>query len=214
MKTTKNNQNDDKLKKKNSSFLLSFFIDYFKPSTYVNSVLDIDLKELQNQGVKLIICDLDNTLVPHFRKFPTNSSFKFLKNVKKMKFEFVIISNNTEKRVKFFAEKLGVKEDYIANARKPFPKKTKRYLEDKFKGKYKNSEIVIIGDMLITDIFIANILRINSILVSPLLEPEKFMNKILSFIEKKVFKRLSRENLITSKPIYQNNDDLDKYELL
>lgn len=214
MKTKKDQNIDDKLKKKNSSFLLSFFIDYFKPSTYVNSILDIDLDELKNQGIKLIICDLDNTLVPHFRKFPTNSSIKFIESVKNHQFEFVIISNNTEKRVKFFAEKLGVKEDYIANAKKPFPKKTKKFLEEKFKGKYKNSEIVIIGDMIITDIFVANILRINSILVPPLLEPEKFMNKILSFTEKKVFKRLSRENLITTKPNYQNNDNFDKYELL
>lgn len=214
MKTKKSKNINDKLKKKNSSFLLSFFIDYFKPSTYVNSILDIDLEELKNQGIKLIICDLDNTLVPHFRKFPTNSSIKFIEDVKKHQFKFVIISNNSEKRVKFFAEKLGIKEDYIANAKKPFPKKTKKFLEEKFEGKYKNSEIVIIGDMIITDIFVANILRINSILVPPLLEPEKFMNKILSFTEKKVFKKLSRENLITTKPNYQNNDNLDKYELL
>lgn len=214
MKAKKKQKVNDNLKKKNSSFLLSLFINYFKPSTYVNSILDIDLDELKNQGIKLIICDLDNTLVPHFRKFPTNSSIKFLENIKKYDFKFVIISNNSEKRVKFFAEKLGIKEDYIANAKKPFPRKTKRFIEEKFNGKYRNSEIVVIGDMIITDIFVANILRINSILVHPLFEPEKFVNRILSFTEKKVFKKLSRENLITTKPNYQNNDNLDKYELL
>ena len=158
-----------------NSFIFGLFVNYLKPSMYVNSITNIDLDSLKNQGIKLIICDLDNTLVPHFTKFPTKNAIDFVEKVKEMEFHFVLISNNTSKRVSFFAEKLGLK-DYISNAKKPMPFNIKKVITN---YKVKPNETVIIGDIIVMDILAANILHTESILVKPLLDSDYILNKIL-----------------------------------
>lgn len=193
-----------------SSFLLGFFVNYLKPSAYVSSVQDIDLMRLKEQGIKLILCDLDNTLVPHFTKFPTSSAIKFVDSIKKMGLDFILVSNNTSKRVSFFAEKLNLTK-YIANAKKPFSKAIKKVI---LESNVKPQETVIIGDMLITDVLVANFIHTESILVQPLIDSEKTIDKFLSLMEKFVFKRLTKNNLIVKTEIVKNSVYSEDYEIL
>ena len=192
-----------------SSFLLGFFVNYFKPSAYLTSIQEIDLDILKEQGIKLIISDLDNTLVPHFTKFPTKQSINFVKEVKKRDIKFILISNNTKKRVSFFSEKLDI-EDYISNAKKPLPFAIDKTLT---RLNIKPQETVIIGDMLITDTFVANLVHTESILVQPLMDPDKTIHRIIQWFEKKVFKKLSKENLIVrsetiKRTIYNEDNEI------
>ncbi len=193
-----------------SSFLLGFFVNYLKPSAYVTSIQEIDLDSLKEQGIKLIICDLDNTLVPHFTKFPTKKAINFINEVKKKDFKFILISNNTSKRVSFFSEKLQI-NDYISNAKKPFPKVIKKTIE---KMDVKPQETVIIGDMLITDVLAANFVHTESILVQPLIDPEKTMYRFLLWMEKFVFKKLTKDNLIVKSEIAKKTIYSEDYEIL
>ena len=128
-------------------FLIDPFLNFIKPSAYIESVKDIDLNTLKQQGKKLIICDLDNTLVPHFTKYPTKLAFDFVERAKEAGLIFVLFSNNTSKRVSFFAEKLGV-ERFIAGAKKPFPFKLRKAMEELG---ITPKETVLIGDMIIMD---------------------------------------------------------------
>ena len=75
MNDIKNNKNS------NNSIIFSLFVNYFKPSTFVRSIDDIDLAFLKENGIKHIFCDLDNTLVPHYTKFPKKISIKILKSL-------------------------------------------------------------------------------------------------------------------------------------
>ncbi len=193
-----------------SSFILGYFVNYLKPSVYVTSVHEIDLDSLKEQGIKLIICDLDNTLVPHFTKFPTMQVKKFVDEVKKRGFEFVLVSNNTKKRVSFFAEKLGL-DKYIANAKKPFPKSIRQTMEE---SNVKPQETVIIGDMIVTDILAGNFVHTESILVQPLMDPEKTVDRFISFLEKFIFRRLAKNNLIIKSESIQRNVYSEDYEIL
>lgn len=192
-----------------SSFLLGFFVNYFKPSAYLTSITEIDLDILIEQGIKLIICDLDNTLVPHFTKFPTKQSIDFVKEVKKRGMKFMLISNNTKKRVSFFSEKLGIKE-YVSNAKKPLPFAISKVIS---KMGVTPQETVIIGDMLVTDTLVANLMHTESILVQPLMDPDKTFDKVIQLFEKKVFKKLSKENLIVKsetikRTIYNEDNEI------
>lgn len=193
-----------------SSFILGLFINYLKPSAYVTSVKEINLDSLKEQGIKLIICDLDNTIVPHFTKFPTKLAKDFINDVKSKDFKFVLVSNNTSKRVSFFAEKLGL-ENYISNARKPFPNAIRKSIE---KMGVKPQETVVIGDMIITDTLAANFLHTESILVQPLIDPERTMDKLLSFAERFIFKRLTKDNLITESEKIERTIYSEDYEIL
>lgn len=193
-----------------NSFLFGFLVHYFKPSAYVASVSKINLENLKEQGIKLIICDLDNTLVTHFTKFPTKLAIDFVKRAQDANFDFIIISNNTKKRVEFFAKKLGLKE-YIYNAKKPFPFIIKRYIQSK---NLRPQEVVIIGDMIISDILVANFLNSESILVQPIIDAEKFLNTILKWLEKRIFIRLSKQNLIIDETKYESEFYSQNYEIL
>ncbi len=204
-KSKKNNNEENN----SSSFLLGFFVDYFKPSAYLTSIKEIDLDILKMQGIKLILCDLDNTLVPHFTKFPTKQSIDFVKEAKRKGMKFIVVSNNTKKRVEFFSEKLGI-SDYVYNAKKPLPFKIGKIIE---KMNISPQETVMIGDMLITDTLAANFIHIESILVQPLMDPDKAVNKIIQWFESKVFKKLSKENLIVKsetikRTIYNEDNEI------
>ncbi len=193
-----------------SSFVFGFFINYLKPSAYLTSVKEIDLESLKKQGIKLIICDLDNTLVPHFTKFPTKQAIDFVNDVKANGFKFVLVSNNTKKRVEFFSKKLKL-DNYIASAKKPFPWAIKKTIK---KMDVKSHETVIVGDMIITDTLAANFIHAESILVQPLIDPEKTFGKILSWLEKRVFKKLSKENLIVKSTTANKTIYSEEYEIL
>ncbi len=202
----KNKQGNVNLR--NKSFIFGFFINYLKPSVYVEGGIgDINLLKLKEQGIKMIICDLDNTLVPHFTKFPNKNAINFVREVQKNEMKFILVSNNTRKRVDFFAKKLDV-DFYISNAKKPLTSKTKNMINA---SGFKREEILMIGDFIITDIFLSNILKINSILVPSLIDGVKgSTSKIMIFLEKKVFSKLSRENLITR----DESEKKDEYEIL
>jgi predicted HAD superfamily phosphohydrolase YqeG len=55
-----------------------------------------------------MICDLDNTLVPHYTKFPNKDVHEFINKVQNSGIEFVLMSNNIKKRVSIFAKKAGI----------------------------------------------------------------------------------------------------------
>lgn len=203
-------ENQDEIKEESSSFIFGLFVNYLKPSTYIDSIQDISLTKLKEQGIKMIICDLDNTLVPHYTKFPTRNAINFVKEAKKLGIKFVLISNNTKKRVRFFSEKLNI-DEYIFNAQKPLSRKIRKFLKN---YNYTNDEILMIGDMIVTDILVANILHIESILVAPIIDYEKSTNKLFLFFEKYTFTRLSRNNLITSDNVLNKIEFYEEYDLL
>ena len=209
MESNKDNKKNQIENYKGNSFLLEFFLILFKPSNYVDDLNEIDFSFLKEQGTKLIVCDLDNTLVPHFTKFPTLYAKKVIASIKDSGIDLVIISNNIEKRVSHFANIADV--EYISNAKKPFTKKIKSKIDEKG---YKKNEVLIIGDMIIMDIIAANRLGYESILVRPILSYNSEVSNMTRWFEKNIFKRLQRNNLL----INENSDYLaiydKKYEII
>lgn len=154
--------------------------------------MDVNVNQLKRQGIKLFISDLDNTLVPHYSKLPNKDNLAFIKKIKDAGIEFVIMSNNVNNRVKTFANKAGVKEFY-SNARKPFKKVAKSIID---KRNYLPSEVVIMGDQIVMDILVANRLKVESILVQPLVSTDYKMNSFNMFLEKRIYVRLSKGNIL------------------
>lgn len=166
--------------------------NYFKPSVYVRSFKDVNVERLKIQGIKLFICDLDNTLVPHYTRLPNKDVLNFIKSVKQAGIEFVLMSNNVNSRVKLFAEKADVKEFYW-NARKPFKKVAKSIIE---KRQLSSSKIIFMGDQIVMDILVANRLKAESILVQPLVSSDYKMSSFNMFLEKRIYKNLEKNNIL------------------
>lgn len=156
--------------------------DYI-PNMYYRSILDIDYKLLQNQGIKYLIFDLDNTLSTIDKKEISNEYKEKLNELSK-KFKIIIVSNNFSKKIKPLCDSINM--SFISFAMKPLPFCYKKVLK---KWKCQKDEVCMIGDQLLTDIKGANKFGILSILVDPVGKDDIKYTGINRFIENKIISR-------------------------
>ncbi|MCK5867076.1 MAG: YqeG family HAD IIIA-type phosphatase [Mycoplasmataceae bacterium] len=183
--------------------------NFFRPSIYVRSFNDININQLKRQGIKLMVCDLDNTLAPHYTKFPNKDVLKFINGVKSAGIEFVILSNNIRTRVGAFAKKAEV-DNFYPNGKKPFKKVAKKILDER---NYIHSDVIFVGDQIIMDILVANRLKCESILVQPLVSTDYKMNSFNLFLENRIYKNLERKNIL-KKGDFSTGNLGDGFELI
>ncbi len=158
------------------------------PDRWVRSVYALDYQALYAAGVRGIIFDIDNTLVPP--NAPADPRAKELfKQLRIMGFDTVILSNNTGKRASTFADEVG--SCVVTRAMKPLPYKYKEAM--KVMGTDKTST-VFIGDQLFTDIWGANNAGITSILTVPLTDREEFWIRWKRVLERRVLQHLRLED--------------------
>lgn len=156
----------------------------FIPNEYHKTIFDIDLLKLYDLGKRLILTDLDNTLVGYDVSLPTSEIIAFKEKCDEIGLKLVIISNNNQKRVQVFAEKLGI--DYLSNAMKPLKRGFKKITMG-----YKPEQIVLIGDQILTDIFGGNRMGYYTILVDVInYNNEQFKTRINRFFERIILRKL------------------------
>ena len=136
--------------------------DYFFPDDYVDSAYDIDYEGLFAQGIRGLLFDIDNTLVPHGAPADERCLALF-ERLKRIGFKSCFLSNNKRPRVESFNNQ--VHETFIENAHKP---SVKNYLAGMAKTGSSRETTVFIGDQLFTDIWGAKKAGIRTILVKPI----------------------------------------------
>ncbi len=161
------------------------------PDQIVNTVFDIDLDELETQGVRGIITDLDNTLVSAKTPLATPELVNWLDLVKERGFKVVILSNNNETRVGKFAGPLGI--PYIPAARKPAGAAFRRALK---LMELPSAQAVVVGDQMLTDVLGGRRAGLHTILVTPIAPREEgWTTQINRRIEKIALARLRKKGL-------------------
>ena len=135
----------------------------FTPDYYIHSFSALRPEYLLEHGIRLLVCDIDNTLVPHGA--PADERAKALfERLHTIGFSAVVLSNNKEPRVKSFAEDVKY-ADYIFKADKP---SVKGYEEAMRRMGTTKETTLFIGDQLFTDVWGAKRSGIRSILVKPI----------------------------------------------
>ena len=134
-------------------------IGLFFPYEYVDSVFSIDYEKLVQKGFKGIIFDIDMTLVPHGAD-STKEIDELFKTIHKAGLKTLLLTNNSEERVKRFIKNIDTL--YLCDAEKPNPE---GYLKAIQMMGIKKNETVFIGDQIFIDIYGANRCGIASILV-------------------------------------------------
>ena len=152
----------------------------FYPYEYVENVFSIDYKKLYDKGYRGIIFDIDNTLV-HHGDDSTKEIDDLFQTIQNIGFKTLLLSNNSEKRIKRFIK--NIDSLYIHDAKKP---KVDNYLKAIEMMNIKKEESIFIGDQIFTDILGANKSQIANILVKYI----RLEN------ETKIGKRRHLENLI------------------
>lgn len=152
----------------------------FFPHIYIQSIFEIDTDYLKRNGIKGIIFDIDNTLVPYDVEQPTKEVIDLFEQFKKKGFKICLLSNNTKERVIRFNE--GLEIHAIHKANKPLTYKFKRAMT--LLGTNKNST-AIVGDQIFTDVFGGNRAGLMTILVSPVSDKDEWITKIKRGIERR-----------------------------
>jgi len=149
------------------------------PTVKTLSAYSIDYEKLYGMGIRGIIFDIDNTLVPHDAP-ADEASISLIKKIHDVGIKTYILSNNGMQRAKSFADAVG--SDYIFKAGKPKPDGF-RVCMSKMGTDEKST--VLIGDQLFTDVWGASNAGIRSILVKRIDFHEKYyihLKRILEYI--------------------------------
>ncbi len=162
------------------------FYKKFIPTYYVPKIEEIDFNKLKEQGVKSLFFDLDNTLIAYDVDILSDETYAFLKHLSK-DFFVMIVSNSHEYRVKPAVLDLP----YLHFSKKPLKIGLKKAIRQ---SGYSKNETILIGDQIMTDVFGANRVGMQTVLVKPIKKSSdkwitRFNRKIANMILKGVKKR-------------------------
>ena len=160
-------------------------IEKFIPRMYKKDVFSINYDALKKKNIKLLIFDLDNTLSLVDELVPSKEIEKLINNLSK-EFTIIVASNNSYQRVSNFCKALNCQ--FLSSSMKP-TKKLTRFLNKNFN--YTFNEIAIIGDQIVTDIFLGNRSKFLSILVDPKGQKDLKITSLNRFIENIIKKRIN-----------------------
>lgn len=119
---------------------------------------DVTPELLKKEKVKLLLCDLDNTLRLHSEKEPADELADWVSDLKNAGIKIVIISNNGRKKMmQRFCEPLGI--DCVWWAKKPVSTKLTETMK---KLKIKPEETVMLGDKWSTDVLAAKFAKVRA----------------------------------------------------
>lgn len=172
-------------------------IELYKPDMYKKDIYSVDYKKLKSCGIKCILFDLDNTLIPYKNTKPTRKLKDFIEKIKDMNFKVILFSNSSKKRLKPFKYILEV--DCAASCHKPSKNKFKKVLSE---YKYLESEVAIIGDQIPTDIFGGNRMGILTVLTKPLNKNEPIWTKCNRLFESRIIKKLEKKGIFKKGEYY------------
>ncbi len=161
------------------------------PNDYYKTINDIPYSKLYASGKRLILTDLDNTLISYLETEPTEELFKWKKMVEDIGFEIIIVSNSRKDRVEHFANILNL--PFVKFAKKPLLFGLKKACK-LAKKEYKKDEIIEIGDQLMTDVFASKRFKVYTILVKAIDKKTEILpTKINRYLEKFFLKKVERK---------------------
>jgi len=135
----------------------------FVPDFLVRRVTDIQPKFLKSKDVKLLLCDLDNTISLRHEKEPSEKILEWKRKLEKAGIELMLFSNNRRGRAAVTAKQLGVR--YLEHVGKP---KVDGFFEAARVTGIPRRHMALAGDQIFTDVLGANRAEVKSIWVIPI----------------------------------------------
>lgn len=142
-------------------------LNLFLPNKHVQSVFELTPDFFKSEGIKGIVVDLDNTLVPWDVADCPEKVSQWLKSLIDAGLHVIIFSNNNEERVQRFAKPLDI--PYIPRAKKPL---TAAFHKAASLMNVSSGQLAVVGDQLLTDILGGNRFGAYTILVVPIVESD------------------------------------------
>ena len=130
------------------------------PKVRADAVTELTPEYLLGQGIRLLMLDFDNTIVPYTTDTPTEEMSRWLERMLSSDVRLCVVSNSHKDRVKVFCKKQGLA--CITHAKKPFSKGIRQCLAQ---FGLPPEQCALAGDQIFTDTLGANCCGVRSILV-------------------------------------------------
>lgn len=134
------------------------------PGQVLGSIYDLEPEALRDQGITLVLADLDNTLTPYEESLPSSALRLWKEKLEENGISLFVVSNSRKsRRCPDFCAALGI--GCVRHAGKPGIKGFREALE---KTGRSAGEALMVGDQIFTDILGANRAGIRTVLVKPM----------------------------------------------
>lgn len=175
--------------------ILNRLMSLLCPKMYVPSLAEVDLNGLKEQGIRAIMLDLDNTILPWKDHNVPDQSREWIRSALGCGMKLCIASNtHNPKRLRKIADGLGV--PYMHKLVKPRRKGLRAAMAMMDST---TETTAIIGDQIFTDILGGNRLRILTILVKPMHKREFIGTKFSRMLERPVMAWLFKRDMLGTK---------------
>jgi len=145
----------------------------------IDRLNELDPKLLYNEGIKLVVLDLDNTISP-YGSFEVEEELKaWIKSTKMLGIDVVVLSNTWYLRA--LVSSIIVRVPVYYMALKPLPFALWKIIME---YGYSPEEVCVVGDQIFTDILLARIVGSSYVYVKPLSSKDGPHTRIFRLLEK------------------------------
>ncbi len=154
---------------------------FFRPAASYPSLAAIDWRQIAARGYRLLLLDIDNTLMAHGRHEKTETADRELERMRRAGLEIVLLSNAREERARAVGASLDTA--IVGNAMKPSARGILRALEE---YRQPPKRTLAIGDQVFTDLLAARRAGVPFVLVDPISPQEPFYIRLKRLAERLV----------------------------
>ena len=132
----------------------------FLPRFIFPKITDIAPSFLKEQGIRLLLMDFDNTMLPYTTDVPSKELLDWLRHMQESGIVLCIVSNSHKQRVPQCSERYGFACQ--THAAKPSPKGIRLAMQ---RFNVTHGQTALVGDQIFTDVLGANLAGTTAIAV-------------------------------------------------
>lgn len=155
-----------------------------KPYIKLHGITDITVELLNNNDIKALLLDVDNTMSTHHGTILTDGLMDWIAKMQANGIKLMVLSNSKKARIEPFAARIGL--PFISLGCKPLPFGYLRGI--KALGE-KRKNVAIVGDQIFTDVLGGNAVGIKTVLLTPIKLEDGWSFKVRRHLEKKLYKK-------------------------
>jgi len=173
------------------------------PDLRIDSVLELDVDRLSALELDALLLDVDCTLKHYGDEACTENVVAWLAGLRDAGIGLCLVSNGRGRRIRAFAEKLGL--PFAATALKPLPMKIRATVR---KMGFDPKRTAMVGDQVFADVLAGNLAGLITILVRPMRpEDEPWFARWKRHPERLVLRRFEKKLLRRTPQLEQVAND-------
>ncbi len=159
------------------------------PDRILSRFCELTPEYLLSRGIRGLLLDMDNTLIPYEEAFPTDEIIAFVRAMQARGIGVALVSNNRKPRLTRFNETLALPAYSFAGKPLPFTLwRASRALRVPIR------KCALMGDQLLTDMIGARLAGMTSFIVPPIRDKQKRLIRLKRRIETPLVRRYRKKN--------------------